>query len=541
MLKVIISLVFFANIVCADNNKNISLQLSWFDQFQFAGYYIAKEKGFYQEEGLNVDIKAFKFGIDITNEVNNGNLDFAIGREILLLEKMKRQEIVALYALFQASPLVLLSTKESGIDSLEKFYDKTIMTTIHDASEVSLKAMISSKKVNVNKLNFVQHSHNINDLISNKVDVISAYTSKAPYHLDKMQIEYNAFSPKDYGFDMYSDFLYTNKQHIVNDLEMVQKFKSASLKGWEYAYTHIDEAVDLILKKYNTQNLSKEELFFEAHELKKLSYFQTQNLGEINLSKLQRIYDLYNVMGLTKTTIDIKDFVFVDNSFTAFLNSIYKILSQYINMPYIYFFIGLFLLLTLIIIKKHFTLRNMAKKLMINRDELIKNNEKLKELSITDSLTKIYNRGYFESVTEEHLSLSRRQKNDISILILDIDKFKTINDTYGHQVGDEVLITLASLMKKYKRTSDIVARYGGEEFIVLLPDTSLEGAKIYSEKLRKEIENYVIKLNDISLSITVSMGLTVFHNEDNFDSALKRADDGLYNSKQNGRNQLSIK
>ena len=122
--------------------KKITLQLSWFDQFQFAGYYMAKEKGFYEEVGLDVEILPFKFGIDIPKEVSDGQLDFAVGRETLILERTKDRNIVALYALFQATPLILISTKESGINNIEDFSNKKVMTTIDDSSEVSIKAMI---------------------------------------------------------------------------------------------------------------------------------------------------------------------------------------------------------------------------------------------------------------------------------------------------------------------------------------------------------------------------------------------------------------
>jgi len=163
-----IFLLFFNVSLYANELQKVTLQLSWFDQFQFAGYYIAKEKGFYEAVGLDVEIKPFEFGIDIPLEVSNGTFDFAVGRETLILERTKNRDIVALYALFQATPLVLLSTKESGIDSINDFKSKRIMTTIDDASEVSLKAMISSHNVRLEELNFLKHSHNIQDLIQKK-------------------------------------------------------------------------------------------------------------------------------------------------------------------------------------------------------------------------------------------------------------------------------------------------------------------------------------------------------------------------------------
>ncbi len=317
-----IFILIFLNIsLLSKDLKKVTLQLSWFDQFQFAGYYIAKEKGFYENFGLDVEIKPFNFGIDVATLVDENRVDFGIARETLILEKVSGKNIVALYALFQSSPLILISTKESGINTIEDFKNKKIMTTIDDASEVSLKSMILSKKLKINDLDFVKHTHNIKDLIDKKVDVISAYKSKSPFYLEEKNIAYNIFSPRDYGFDMYSDFLFTNSELIKNDIDKVLAFKKASLKGWEYAYNNIEEAVDLILDKYNIQNLSKKELIYEARQLKELSYEKTDFLGSIKKSKIQRIYDLYNVMGLVSNPIDVEKFVFYeDDEQKIFLN-----------------------------------------------------------------------------------------------------------------------------------------------------------------------------------------------------------------------------
>jgi diguanylate cyclase (GGDEF)-like protein len=541
LLQYILFTLIFFNITYANNiNKNVTLQLSWFDQFQFAGYYMAKEKGFYKDLGLNVDIKAFGFDKNIPYDINIGKYDFAVGRETLILEKSNNQ-LVSLFALFQASPLILISTEESGINSISAFNNKRIMTTIDDASEVSIKAMINSQKIEMKNLNFIKHTHDINDLIKNHTDIISAYSSKSPFYLQKMGIKYNLFSPKDYGFDMYSDFLYTNKNKVQNDLETVLKFKKASLRGWEYAYSNIEETVDLILKKYNTQNLTKDELVFEANELKKLSYYQTDNLGEIDLSKLQRIYDLYNVLGLVENKINIKDFIYVENNFSSLLKNLKKIVNKYIELPYIYFFISLFFILISLIIYKHIILHITTKKLILKEEQFIKINEELKELAEKDFLSKLYNRRSFENISKELLYLAKRESTNTCLVMIDIDRFKNVNDTYGHQIGDYVLSSLSELMNQYKRASDVIARYGGEEFVILLPKTSREGAIIYSENLRKKIESSDIKIDNLTLNITVSMGLTLFKENESIYSAINRADEGLYLSKRNGRNQVTAK
>jgi signal transduction histidine kinase/ABC-type nitrate/sulfonate/bicarbonate transport system substrate-binding protein len=311
-------IILLSQTLFAKELKKVTIQLSWLNQFQFAGYYMAKEKGFYEELGLDVEIKPFEFGIDIPKDVNDGKIDFAVGRETLILERIKNPNIVALYALFQSTPLILMSTKESGINHINDFSNKRIMTTIDDASEVSLKAMIASNKIKLENLTFLKHTHNIDDLINKNTDVISAYISKSPYILQEKGVEYNIFDPKKYDFDMYSDMLYTNQNLINYDLNTVLLFKKASLKGWEYAYSNFEESVDVICDKYNTQNLEKEELLYEAKELKKLSYFKTSNLGEIRKDKMQRIYDLYNVMGLIPSAIDLDNFIFDINSLNGF-------------------------------------------------------------------------------------------------------------------------------------------------------------------------------------------------------------------------------
>lgn len=290
-------------------HTKVTLQLSWFHQFQFAGYYVAKEKGYYKEVGLDVEIIPFQFSVNSVHDVVAQKTDFAIGRETLIVERALNQKIVALYALFQTSPLVFITKESSGITSLHHFASKRLMATLNDSSEVSLKAMLNSHHLKSQDYAFIEHSHNINDLIDGKVDIMSAYLSKAPFDLKQQGIAYTIFHPKEYGFDMYSDFLYTSETLIKKTPKLVEAFKQASLKGWQYAYSHIEESAELILEKYNTQKLSKEALIYEGEELKKLSYYQTETLGKMDKNKLQRIYDLYNVMGYIPTKIKIEDFV----------------------------------------------------------------------------------------------------------------------------------------------------------------------------------------------------------------------------------------
>ncbi len=196
---------------------------------------------------------------------------------------------------------------------------------------------------------------------------------------------------------------------------------------------------------------------------------------------------------------------------------------------------------------------NMSISVLSNPDRILisvrdvtafKNKEKeLKHLASIDPLTKLYNRRHFNKTAESILDLAIRNKTDISMLMLDIDDFKHINDTFGHKVGDDVIISLASIMQEISRKSDIVSRWGGEEFLILLPDTNIDGAMVIAQKMRKAVEDAVLSVNDEDLKFTVSIGVSSvdIQNETNIEASINRADDALYEAKESGKNKVCSK
>ena len=178
-----------------------------------------------------------------------------------------------------------------------------------------------------------------------------------------------------------------------------------------------------------------------------------------------------------------------------------------------------------------------------NEIEILQMQDELKELSHRDYLTNLYNRRYFNELAQNFMKIGKRDDEQVSVIVLDIDKFKSINDTYGHTMGDEVIKHLASLLEKHTRGSDIVSRFGGEEFAVLLPYTNKEEVAIIAEELRVIIENKDIKIaNDKYINFTVSLGVDCvdFENDHDISEALDRADKALYRAKKKGRNRVEI-
>jgi diguanylate cyclase (GGDEF)-like protein len=166
-------------------------------------------------------------------------------------------------------------------------------------------------------------------------------------------------------------------------------------------------------------------------------------------------------------------------------------------------------------------------------------NQELEQISITDGLTQVYNRRYFMERLRQEVKRVSRYGPPASLLMLDIDHFKNVNDTYGHQAGDVVLSNVAGLIRDKLRETDLFARYGGEEFILLATGTEKAGAFILAERLRKLIEGAVFTHGNSRIAVTISIGIGTWDssiNED-FEELIRRADAALYRAKEQGRNR----
>jgi two-component system, cell cycle response regulator len=174
------------------------------------------------------------------------------------------------------------------------------------------------------------------------------------------------------------------------------------------------------------------------------------------------------------------------------------------------------------------------------QNELIEANRRLAQLSITDGLTNLYNHRHFQDELAKHFTESARYGRPLSLALIDIDLFKKVNDTWGHAVGDLVLKKVAALFKESMRHSDLAARYGGEEFGVIMPETEMEQAIIFAEKIREMVENTIIETEELTVRVTVSIGVSSVPHP-TIDTPMKLiedADESLYRAKEHGRNQV---
>lgn len=167
--------------------------------------------------------------------------------------------------------------------------------------------------------------------------------------------------------------------------------------------------------------------------------------------------------------------------------------------------------------------------------------EELLRLAATDPLTGVYNRREFTQIAEREALRANRYNHALSLLMIDIDHFKRLNETFGHSAGDKVLQRVTTLCTNTLRNVDVFGRWGGEEFVALLPETDVEGAAIIGERLRKLIAESVLTVNEVKINFTVSIGIVQYRDgESQLDGPLSRADSAVYDAKKAGRNKISV-
>ncbi|GHF97732.1 sensor domain-containing diguanylate cyclase [Thalassotalea marina] len=176
----------------------------------------------------------------------------------------------------------------------------------------------------------------------------------------------------------------------------------------------------------------------------------------------------------------------------------------------------------------------------VHKLDLERANQELALLSQTDGLTRLFNREHWERCMQAEYKRWSRSNHASSLVMIDIDHFKKVNDSYGHMAGDDVIRDISRLIRQHVRETDVSGRYGGEEFAILLADTDLDNAQIFAERLRQEVEKSVVTHNDIEIKYQVSMGIAeVDPSIKNYEAWIECADAALYRSKQTGRNKIS--
>ncbi|NOR68520.1 MAG: PAS domain S-box protein [Methylomarinum sp.] len=288
----------------------VTLQLMWKHQFEFAGFYAAIEQGYYKEVGLDVDVREYQKDTELVKEVISGRTQYGISDSSIIIHRAHGDPVVLLANVFQHSPMVLLSRSDAKIFSPAQMAGKSIMLSTHEQDNASIIAMLNAESVSLKQMDVKEHSFNIDDFINGKVDIISAYATNEPGILNERQVKFNIIDPINYGIDFYGNNIFSSEKHIQENPQQTADFIKASLKGWEYALTHRDEVIELILKKYSSHK-SRTALKYEAKTLLERFILPVHiSLGAIDQIRMERIVDTYKQLKMIPMGFTLKGFIY---------------------------------------------------------------------------------------------------------------------------------------------------------------------------------------------------------------------------------------
>lgn len=289
--------------------EKVSVQFDWKYQFEYAGYIAAKEKGYYKNIGLDVELREYHKGTDVVSDVLNGKATYGIYNSSIVVENGRIRPIVLMATYLQHSPLVFVTQK--GISNPADLIGKTIMVTNNEYKHSALSLLMSHFDITPSNSFFVDQTFTITPFLHHKIDAMSAYRSNQLYELDRQKADYTIIDPIEYGFVMNAGNLFTSHQEAVEHSERGQKFIDATNRGWKYAIDHPDEMIDILQHRYGVKK-SRGALEYEAKVIKKLMMTDLYKIGEVNSEFTMRLYKQLFHAGMIRDDQALGQFLFQD-------------------------------------------------------------------------------------------------------------------------------------------------------------------------------------------------------------------------------------
>lgn len=289
----------------------VSMHTGWLHQAQFSGFYIAKEKGFYKEVGLDVDIQEIKDGQDLNQEVAGGKIDFATSTPLeVVAARDKGSKIKAVAAIYQTSPYCFVSPKSANITTPADLKGKTLgYVGDNPQAKVTYPALLTSYGIEMSEVTPKAVDFDIvNNFKTNAADTADVYRTDQTYLLDQAGIEYNVLLPEQFGFGIYGDVIITSEEIVKNRPEVADKFTKATLKGFQYALDNQDEALTITAKYENELYKDPD---YEKHILKNsvalIKPTGNRPLGNMEFVPWNRAYQAVESAGLLKNEYNVND------------------------------------------------------------------------------------------------------------------------------------------------------------------------------------------------------------------------------------------
>jgi len=296
----------------------VTIQLKWSHQFQFAGFYAAQAKGYYKEAGLEVNLLELPRDVNPADPVLNGNAQYGVHNTKLLVERAHGKPVVVLATLFQHSPAVLLVRHDERAhpvplkDGVLMFYPDNI----------EIPAFL--RRIHAEPYRRVDPSNNPEDLVNGRVDAMASYVTDNPFKLEREHVGFSTISPRSAGIDFYGDLLYTTEAELSAHPRRAAAVREATLRGFVYAMAHPDEIADLIRARY-PQRATRAELMYEAEHMAPLMELEVVEPGYINPARWRAIADQYVAFGQVPANMSLEGFLYRPPS--RDLSTVYAILA----------------------------------------------------------------------------------------------------------------------------------------------------------------------------------------------------------------------
>ena len=294
--------------------QQVNIALKWNHQFQFAGYYAAVKKGFYKEEGLDVNL------IENTNNQSSIELvlkaeaEYGVASTELVLARATGKPVVVLAVIFQHSPIILLSRHDSDLKYLSDYIGKTIMATQYDMQEINL--LFIKEGIDPKKINYKSHQYTLDQLMNHQVDGTIEYLTMQPNQMVNRGVEPRVIRPIDYGIDFYGDSFFTSEKEIRKNPQRVEQITRATIKGWEYAMANKEEIIDYIMgfQSIQKRGITREELVYEAHKMEELIQPKLVEMGHMNPLRWEKIAQMYASQGIIPKDYSLNGFIYIPNN-----------------------------------------------------------------------------------------------------------------------------------------------------------------------------------------------------------------------------------
>jgi len=312
----------FGSGACMAAAEKLRLQLKWYHQFQFAGYYAAQSKGFYRDENLDVDLIEGARDRPVDRMVLEGKAEFGIqdGGD-LIFHRLLGDPLVAVAVIFQHSPYVIASVSSSGIRHPSDLVGRTVLAS-RNQGEAPVLAMFRREGIKVNNtsdqepVHFAPHTWDFADVVAGRADAMSAYITEIPRIERQFGLTPAILNPLDYGIDFYGDTLFTSSRYLKEKPDVVARFRRASLKGWQYAMAHAGEIADVILTMPSAreQKPDRQALLDEAERMNQIILPTLVELGNINPGRWLQMAKVFQELEVVASIADLDTFSYSEDA-----------------------------------------------------------------------------------------------------------------------------------------------------------------------------------------------------------------------------------